>query len=97
MQLNCSVQKVNPELISFIWEYCDPQKSTCDPKNHSMWGKIHGDYLITKLVKSTLILVLKSQPQKKVVYRCKAENILGTDQISFEIFKIQGSLNFLKY
>jgi hypothetical protein len=55
---------------------------------------MHDDYLITKLVKSTLILVLKSQPQKKVVYRCKAENVLGTDQISFEIFKIQGNLKY---
>lgn len=92
MQLNCSVEKVNPKMTSFTWEYCDPELSTCDPKNDTMWEQIHSDYLTTKVVNLTLSLLLEDQPQDKVVYRCNAENVWGTDQISYKVYKVRGIL-----
>ena len=95
MQLNCSVVKVNPQLTSFVWQYCDLEQSTCDPKNDSTWEQIDADYLNAKLANLTFSLVLEDQPQDKIIYRCKAKNILGSDQISYKIFRMPGNINYI--
>lgn len=95
MQLNCSIQKVNPKIDNFSWQYCDPEISICDPKNDRMWKHVHSDYVTFKEANLTFSLVLDGQHQQIIHYRCKAKNILGTDQISFVIIKVEGNVNIV--
>ena len=93
MKLKCVVEKVNPKMVSFIWQYCDPQHSLCHPKDdEAMWKPIHAadSDLTTKIVNLSTSLLLPDQPQNRMFYRCIAKNILGTDQMSFQIIKYQG-------
>lgn len=92
MQLNCSIEKVNPRPDSFVWQYCDPKQSTCDRQNDTLWEQTRANYLITKVENLTISLVLEDQPQENLFYRCKAENIVGTDHIDFEVAKTLGNV-----
>ncbi|XP_028408434.1 fibroblast growth factor receptor 3-like [Dendronephthya gigantea] len=93
MQLNCSVKRVNPKTINFTWQYCEPEQSTCDSRNDYFWTTIS---VITKEESLISSITLKDPPKKRMLYRCKAENILGTDHISYEIFKMGESFANVK-
>ena len=93
MQLNCSVKRANPKTINFIWQYCEPEQSICDPRNDDIWETIH---VITKEENLTSSIVLKDLPQKRRFFRCKVDNILGTDHIFYEIIKMQGNKSILQ-
>lgn len=62
----------------------------CDRKNDTMWEPINEDHMIKKTLNLFSSLVLEDQPQGKMVYRCKAKNFLGADQILYNILKVQG-------
>ena len=98
MQLNCSVEKANPKMINFSWKYCELPPLKCDPMKYTIWKQIDSEILFNvKVVKLSSYLFLDDLPQQTLVFLCQVRNIIGTDHITYVIFKIKGNSTIYVY